>query len=42
MAKMSKESLNKLTKPEQTAFLMNLQEKKESVQHDVKDEVRET
>ena len=42
MAKLSEESLNKLTKPEQIAFLMNLQEKKESAQHDVKDEVRET
>ena len=41
MAKLSDESLNKLTKPELLAFSMNLQEKNESIQHDVKDEVRE-
>ena len=41
MVKLSEESLNKLTKPELTLFSMNLQEKKESIQHDVKDEVRE-
>ena len=41
MAKLSKESLNKLTKPQLIAFSMNLQEKNESIQHDVKGEVRE-
>ena len=40
MAKLSGESLNKLTEPELIAFTMKLQEKKESIQHDVKDEVR--
>ena len=41
MAKLSEESLNKLTKPELIALSMNLQEKNESIQHDVKDKVRE-
>ena len=41
MAKLSEKSLNKLTKPEPIAFSMNLQEKNESIQHEVKDEVRE-
>ena len=41
MAKLSEESLNKLTKLELMAFSMKLQEKNESIQHDVKDEVRE-
>ena len=41
MAKLSEELLNKLAKPELIAFPMNLQEKNESIQHDVKDEVRE-
>ena len=41
MAKLSEESLNKLTKHELMTFSMNLQEKNESIQHDVKDEVRE-
>ena len=41
MAKLSKESLNKPTKPQLIAFLMNLLEKNESIQHDVKGEVRE-
>ena len=41
MAKLSKESFNKLTKPQLIAFSMNLQEKNESIQHDVKGEVRE-
>ena len=41
MAKLSEESLKKLGKPELIAFPMNLQEKNESIQHDVKDEVRE-
>ena len=41
MAKLSKESLNKPTKPQLIAFSMNLLEKNESIQHDVKGEVRE-
>ena len=41
MTKLSEESLNKLTKPELIALSMNLQEKNESIQHDVKDKVRE-
>ena len=41
MTKLSEESLKKLTKPELIAFSMNLQEKNESIQHEVKDEVRE-
>ena len=39
IAKLLEVSLNKLTKPELTAFSMNLQEKNESIQHDEKDEV---
>ena len=41
MAKLSEESLNKLSKPELIVFSMNLQEKNESIQHDVKDDVRQ-
>ena len=41
MAKLSEELLNRLAKPELIAFSMNLQEKNESIQHDMKDEVRE-
>ena len=41
MAKLSEESLNKPAKPELIAFSMNLQEENESIQHDVKDEIRE-
>ena len=41
MAKLSKESLNKPTKPQLIAFSMNLLEKNESIQHDGKGEVRE-
>ena len=41
MTKLTEESLKKLTKPELIAFSMNLQEKNESIQHEVKDEVRE-
>ena len=41
MAKLSEESLNKLTKPELILYSMNLQKKSESIQHDVKNEVRE-
>ena len=41
MARLSEESLKKLTKPEPIAFSMNLKEKNESIQHDVKGEVRE-
>ena len=41
MAKLPEESLNKLAKLELIAFSMNLQEKNESIQHDVKDELRE-
>ena len=38
--KLSEESLSKLRKPELTAFSMNIQEKNESIQHDVKNQVR--
>ena len=41
MAKLSEESLNKLTKPELIAFSMYIHEKNESIQQNVKDEVRE-
>ena len=41
MAKLSEESLNKLTNSELIAFSMNLQEKNELILHDVKDQVRE-
>ena len=40
MAKLSGESLNKFTKPELIAFSINLLEKNETIQRDVKDEVR--
>ena len=41
MAKLSEESLNKLAKPELIAFSMNLQDRNKSVQHGVKNEVRQ-
>ena len=41
MAKFSEESLKKFTKPEVITFSMNLQEKNEPIQHDVKNEVKE-
>ena len=40
MAKLSEESLKKLTKLELIVFSINLQEKNKSIQHDVKDKVR--
>ena len=40
MAKLSEESLKKLTKLELIVFSLNLQEKNKSIQHDVKDKVR--
>ena len=41
MPKSAEESLKKLTKSELIAFSMNLQEKNESIQHAVEDELRE-
>ena len=41
MGKLSEESLNKLAKLELIAFSVNLQERNKSIQHDMKNEVRQ-